>query len=156
MIRYLIIRHIIKITSRFPSEAILECEDILKHDPENIEPLLFLSKYHCARKEINSSLKYIGIILNVDPDHVETLNLKLTILMYQKKYKQMIDIVEAIRGLDFDRFELYHQFGIVYLALEQFEESVSCFYRAYHNTENDLVQKKIKFIIRRIHAQIEE
>ena len=68
----------------------------------------------------------------------------------------MIPVLKRMEVLVEDKFDVYHQFGIVYLALNLFEESVDYFYRAYHLTENELLQKKIKGIIRMIHAQLEK
>jgi tetratricopeptide (TPR) repeat protein len=139
----------------FPSEAVLECEDILKYSPKHIDPLFFLARYYCAKQDFKSALNHIKKICLVDPNHIETLKLQLSIFMFKQKYKLMIPVLTRLEALDTDKFEIYHQFAIVYLALENYEQSIHYFYQAYHLTENDLVQKKIKLIIRRLHHELE-
>ena len=142
--------------SRFPSEAILECEDILKYDPNKLEPLLFLAQYHLARKKIGLALRNIKKILDIEPNHIEALKMQLNIFTYKQKYKLMLPVLKKLETISENKFDVYHQFGIVYLALNNFENAVDYFYRAYHLTENELIQKKIKGIIRMIHAQLEK
>ena len=141
--------------SRFPSESILECEDILKYDPKKLEPLFFLAQYYCSLKKVGLALRNIKQILAIEPNHLNALKLQLNIFMYKKKYKLMIPVLKRLESLVEDKFDVYHQFGIVYLASNQFKLSVDYFYKAYHLTENELLQKKIKGIIRLIHAQLE-
>ncbi|MFC1617455.1 tetratricopeptide repeat protein [Candidatus Margulisiibacteriota bacterium] len=49
------------------NEIILECEEALKHKPDNIEALMTLAKIYRQQKMPEKSITYLKIILKCDP-----------------------------------------------------------------------------------------
>ena len=141
--------------SQHPSESVLECEDVLTYRPNDIEPMMFLLRYNVANKNFLLAKKYAKNILLIDPYHLDALKVQLQIFFYEKDFEQALLNLNTQDQCVENKFDIYHQLGIVYLSLNQYENAITYFYRAFYCSENELTKKKIKFIIRKINSFID-
>ena len=89
-------------TVNYPSYPIdhdvMECEELLRHNPSNTEALFHLGMVYKSRAKLDLATHYFKQIIKVDPDHIDAHRQLAHISMVQAKYTQALDYLKAIQN----------------------------------------------------------
>ncbi|MBH37630.1 hypothetical protein CL658_01195 [bacterium] len=135
--------------------GVIECEEILKHDPDNQESLRYLSKHYWAKGSVEKSLFYMDKINQINSVISEDMGYYINLLIIQKRYQAIITLLSKYQD-SIAKFLGYHYYAISYLGLNQFKEALNYFYQAYHSCDDMKRKKKIKKMIRYLSAILDQ
>ena len=135
--------------------AIIECEEILKHDPNNKEALRHLSKHFWAQKNIQKSLDYMNKLNQINSVLSDDIVYYVRLLLIQKEYQSIIDLMKKYED-KITKFLFYHYLAISYLGLNLFNDALTYFYQAYYCCDDEDRKKKIKKMIRYLNSILDK
>lgn len=127
---------------------LLECDDILKHNPTNKEALVYLAKDAFSKGSPKRTIHLYNKIHYADLEKSD-ISFYTSFLFSQHEYKELIDFVSQ-DFLDILEFDKYHYLAIAYMGLHQFEDALQFFYKGYYLCEDGPRKQKLKMLIRRI------
>jgi len=119
----------------FPSPAnnveILECEDILKRNPNHIEALGHLAHLYLRENDYQKSRMLFEKMILLEPDNQNVLKQLAYLYKKQKDYKKSLDQVKKLLKLFPQQPGYLENAGILYLHLSRHADAVRCFIKAY-------------------------
>ena len=135
--------------------GLIECEEILKHDPNNQEALRHLSKHFWAQGLIQKSLDYMNKLNQINSVISDDIIYYVSLLLIQKEYQSITNLVIKYQEL-ITPFLLHHYLAVSYLGLNQFQDALTQFYQAYHSCDDEDRKKKIKKMIRYLNSILDK
>ena len=127
--------------------GVLECEEILKYDPQHYESLRYLAKHFWAKREVKKSLSYMEKMTESQLKTADDVTHYINLLLSQKNYPKIIAILTQYQHLT-SEFIFFHFNAVCLLGLNKLQESLGYFYQAYHVCKDEKRQQKIKKMIR--------
>jgi tetratricopeptide (TPR) repeat protein len=108
---------------------ILECEDMLLHQPENLEALEFLAKHYASSNQLNSAERYALKLIKIYKRHHAANTILTDIYIYQKKHNKASltlrnCLVSKKTSRDFERL------GFCFLHMTDIENAFEAFTRS--------------------------
>ncbi|RAP33197.1 hypothetical protein DID77_03480 [Candidatus Marinamargulisbacteria bacterium SCGC AG-439-L15] len=101
-----------------PDPVIIQCEDVLKVNPNNVEAHFTLAKALMTEKKEARAKQHLFIVLDLDPDHKEAQTLAKK--WFPKEFRQQIGSIQEVDMLGKDLDELL-DLGVHYYHQSQFE-----------------------------------
>jgi len=142
---------------KFSDVEVLDCEDVLKSDPNNVEALFFIGSYYLSLKQFRSGKRYFKKLLKINPAHILTLQKVVDVLVYQKAYKKALPFLRRISFLNKEpAFRIQLHFATVYLAMKSYKKALEYFHQAYFLTKVKKQKRYIKQVVRYINRLVED
>ncbi len=132
------------------SMEVLECEELLKYNPSNIQALHYLARYHTTQKAFLTARSYIQQWLASDPNALEAWQLKVAIEVYNQDWNEALKALNQLQQLDSDNPIIDLNRGRIALQQNQIKEGVQYFYKAYINARSETEKKQFEKIIQHL------
>lgn len=124
----------------------LECEDILKRDPNNEEALIHLGKRYKSAGNIKKAEEFFKRAAAINPNPVVSARHLADIYLATRDYDAALDVLEALTKIEPDNAYLFYNLGIVYLQLDKPARAFVSLKQATHLTKDVALRKKIRRI----------
>ena len=130
--------------------ALLECEDILKHDPYDKDALFFMAKHHWKEGRFDRARDCCKQLKDTHELDMESEQFYVDLLLLDQLYHEIVSYF--LNDCDPNRsdFKKSHYLAVSYLGLKQFKDALPHFYEAYALCDHDERKKKIAAIISEI------
>lgn len=138
----------------FYKQAIEQLYKALSIEPDNIEILAQLAQLHILLKDDDRAIYYIEKVLDKDPTHLETLNIKFNLYLNSNDLQVALEIIDKICEIDGNSENISKKL-IILNKMEKYEEAIEYkddvtdysgtfeIAKAYYNLRED--NKAIKF-----------
>ena len=134
---------------------ILECEEMLTHNDQNLDALLFLGKDAISRKEWQTADHYLKKMIAIAPDLIEPWQLRVSIALYHDAWHDAITALKALQKIDpKDPYIYAHRGGI---ALKKKKPSIAliCFYEAVIRARNKEEEQRFIKVVQKLTRWVE-
>lgn len=112
------------------------CEEIFISEKDNIDFIYFYAHVLYSKKEFNTAIDLWNKVIDLNPNHKESLNGKGNALKRLEKYDLAIECFEKALKAEPKFFDAYYNLANVYLKLSNFEKSITNFKKAYNLNPN--------------------
>ena len=142
-------------TSNSLTLAIVECKDMLKHQPENIEALLHLLKLHRTQHNSTEFISTAHTLLKLKPEHEETN------LILGQHYRAIKDTLVAKKHIDTVLQQNPHNTvalelqGFMQLEDKDLEASYKSFMELHPLLKSEEDKTRIRQVIRNLQTEID-
>ncbi|RAP31460.1 hypothetical protein DID78_01330 [Candidatus Marinamargulisbacteria bacterium SCGC AG-343-D04] len=134
---------------------LLECEDCLKHFPENKEALFYISKDSWQKGHFQKAKEYLDTLFSFhNPEKDEMLHY-VTVLFALKDFSSVVTFVQQYKNL-FDSFYFSHSLAMAYLGLKDQKKALKFFYNAFKYCKSKERKSKIKLMIRHLTSLVDK
>ncbi|RAP37787.1 hypothetical protein DID80_03475 [Candidatus Marinamargulisbacteria bacterium SCGC AAA071-K20] len=130
---------------------IIECEDSIKHDPENIEARLYLARLYLSRFDLPKSVGYFYEIIKINPDNAQANKGLSDVLICKREYKKALGFLKKAL-LKEASSEIYENLGIVHVHLEKINKAISYFLKAYKIALSKTKKEDLKKLVSQLIA----
>ena len=138
-----------------PNMQLLECEDILKHQPDNDMALIFLTTYYWSINNISEASYYMKRLQKYFPKLQKTLTLSIDIHMSKNEYEDALHNLLKLSVVSSEKDLIAYHYGVIYAAQKKFKLALPYFYKANKNTEKKHLQEKTKQILAYLNLKLE-
>lgn len=128
---------------------LLECEDVLLHNPENRDALIYISKNFWRKGQFKLAKEYVKRIFSYHSVNQNELVHYITVLFSLKQFKSIIAVINKSKIL-LDDFYYYHSLAMAYLGLKNRSNALKCFYKTYSLCKDAKRKEKIKQVIKQL------
>jgi len=113
----------------------LECEDILRHDPENKEALEFLAKQAISASQFNSAKGYAQRLFDIDQNHYQANQILSDIYIYHRQFSPAIKHIRNCL-LQKKGHRSFERLGYCFLKIEDPKNAFEAFARALKHAKS--------------------
>jgi len=118
-----------------PQTEILECQDILKFNPDDEKALSFLSNYYFSAKQFQKALPFLERLNALQPEDQNHLKKLATSYFHLDKMAEYVQILEAWVSRDDSNARLWFNLGMGYQHFNQIPKARAAFESAKSRTE---------------------
>ena len=131
--------------------SLLECDDVLAHDPNNKDALMYKSKYDWSNGVQDRSLEYAQQAADHHRLDIASLYHYVILLIANQCYQGMQDVLDDYES-ELDGFYFMHHKAIAFLGLKDLKQALVFFYKSYALCSHNDRKFKIKQVIRQLHS----
>ena len=134
----------------------LECEELLAHNPKNIDALLHLGKLHLSEKLFLQAYRCFEKIVSVQPAHVSARQLMIGVLLHQEKWDQAMQLLQVLQKIVPRNPMVYAHMGRVLMKQKQWLVALQHFYLAHSYAVSAAMKTQYQQVIQHITRVLEE
>ena len=125
---------------------IIECEDSIKHEPNNIKARQYLAMRYYSQSKLEKAREYFHEILNIESGNTEANKGISDILICKKEYKEALSYLEMCNKQEVTS-DIYENYGIIYVHLKKVNRAITYFLKAYKHTKDKLKKSSLKKLV---------
>ena len=131
---------------------ILECEGIIKNDPQNIGALMHLSILYKSRNELEKAKSYLLKVFKVDDEYVDAHKHFADILLCEGHFKEARSALEILVLIENETVDNMFNLGVAHMCIGELEKALEC----YEKSVKLCVKKERKDTINQVIEQVKE
>ena len=131
----------------FDNAHLLECEDRLKHKPDDVEALLFMGKWHKSKGNVKQAIDKLSLLVQTDHSHLEALKHLGDLYLATDDFDKAVKVMERLHKLEGDEEIVLYNLGIAYLYKKSFDKAYNLFSKIKYRTENSDLRNKVSQLL---------
>ena len=136
--------------------SILECEDVLKHKPDEPNALFYLGMTYFSRKEFLKAKHYLEQLVALKPNNEQPYQRLADIYTDEGETDKAIAQLLFLKQHVSEDWALHDKLGRAYLQKGDSKKALSAFVQAYRQCKDEERKKSLKEVLRKISTTIEE
>jgi tetratricopeptide (TPR) repeat protein len=131
--------------------SIMECEDMLTHDPDNVDAKYHLAIHAMSKGDLSRAQGLLEDVVSFSPKEADPYKRLVYIYIMTEQPQAALEMVARFKS-DTASMGYNETMGKIYMLLRDKKTSMTHFVRAYKGAKTDAEKHKIKTVIRRLQA----
>ena len=129
--------------------SIIECEDMLKHDPENIDAKYHLAIYEMAKGDLKRAQGLLEEIVALSPKESEPYKRLVFVYILLEHPDLALELVSKFKS-DHESVWYNETMGKIHMLYRDQKKAMTYFVRAYKHCKDEAKKERIKQVLKRV------
>lgn len=129
--------------------SIMECEDMLKHDPDNIDAKYHLAIHAMSKGDLKRAQALLEEVVALSPKEADPYKRLVYIYITSEQPQQALEMVGRFKT-DTESVGYNETMGKIHMLLRDKKQSMTYFVRAYKQCKDEGQKAKIKRVLKRV------